>query len=155
MPLMIEATELKGLVKDADEAHQVLIKASERWLDLQAKLFAVPADPADELACDVQAKIVKAARAKHTHAMGVVVAALRSAVGFAEAKAATMPNARTITLQGKTVEALERYEQGREVYLASGLKSDDELRAAERAFLHEAHNAAEEVSTDMNLPLNR
>jgi hypothetical protein len=64
-------------------------------------------------------------------------------------KNAAYPAARTVTLKSKTLDALERYQQARDVYLASGHKSDDELRAAERAFLHEAHNAAEEVWTDV------
>ncbi|MFJ3487198.1 hypothetical protein ACIPL1_27830 [Pseudomonas sp. NPDC090202] len=78
--LMIEATELKKLVEAADDAHQTLIQASEAWLDIQARLFRVPADPADEAAEVIAKESVDRARAVHTYAMGLVVAELRNAI---------------------------------------------------------------------------
>jgi len=82
--LTIEATELKALVQASDQAHQELIQASEAWLDIQARLFRVPADPADEVAEVVAKEAVTKTRAVHTYAMGAVVAALRNAIIKAE-----------------------------------------------------------------------
>jgi hypothetical protein len=83
MPL-IETTELKALVDASDNAHQELIQASEAWLDVQARLFRMPADPADEVAEVFAKEAVNKARAAHTYAMGVVVAELRNAIFKAE-----------------------------------------------------------------------
>ena len=78
--LTIEATELKALVEACDQAHQELIQASEAWLDIQARLFRIPADPADEAAEVIAKEVVNKTRAVHTYSMGAVVAALRNAI---------------------------------------------------------------------------
>lgn len=87
MPLMIDASTLESLVQAAEEAHRDLLQASDDWLGMQAKLFAAPADPADDIAADNQGEAVKQARAKHACAMGLVVSALSQAITGARAQA--------------------------------------------------------------------
>lgn len=83
-PLMIDASELKLFVQDADNAWQAVIKADEYWHVIQEKTFAIPSDPADTQALKDQTLVVKDAKAKHAYASGMVVVKLRTAIIAAE-----------------------------------------------------------------------
>ncbi|WP_219096257.1 hypothetical protein [Pseudomonas sp. UMAB-40] len=83
-PLMIDASELKLCVQDADNAWQTVIREDEYWHVIQEKSFAIPPDPADTLALKEQTEVVKVAKATHAYASGLVIAKLRTAIIAAE-----------------------------------------------------------------------
>ncbi|WP_421558056.1 hypothetical protein [Pseudomonas canadensis] len=84
MTLMIDASQLKHSVQAADEAWQEVLRQDERLMELQALLRAIPTDPDDKLACDVQLEVIKRAKSTYNFLQGVVVVELRSAILNAE-----------------------------------------------------------------------